>query len=95
VVLLRKRSNACSFCECPSCKVESLGRPDELSPFVLSRSRSARWRAVWIGEDVAEAGDVDPDRIDADPDAPTVEVEPVGLESTPRIRRQRRRKWRA
>ena len=59
--------------------VEALDAEDEATPFVLLLEIDEQARGLGVGEHLAKAFDVDPDRIDANAHAPSVELEPVGL----------------
>ena len=59
--------------------VEALDAEDELPALVLLLELREQARGLGIGERLAEALDVDADRVDADADPPAVDLEPVGL----------------
>ena len=59
--------------------VEALDTEDEPAALVLLLEIGKEPLGLGLGDHLAEALDVDADRVDADADAPPVELEPVGL----------------
>ncbi len=59
--------------------VEPLDAENEAATLVLLLELGEEPRGLGVAERRAEALDVDPDRIDSDPHAPAVELQPVGL----------------
>ena len=66
--------------------VEPLDAEHEPPALVLLLEVGEEPRRLGIGDHLAEAVDVDPDRVDADADAPAVELEPVRLGVDPEHR---------
>ena len=59
--------------------VEALDTENELAPLVLLLEIGQEPLCLGLGDHLAEAVDVDADRVDAYADAPPVELEPIGL----------------
>ncbi len=59
--------------------VEPLHPEDEAAAFVLPLELRQETGCLGLRDDLAKAGDVDPDRVDADTDTAPVELHPVGI----------------
>ena len=79
----RNRSNACELLRDALRVVEPLDAEDEPPALVLLLEVGEEPLGLRVREHLPEALDVDADRIDADPDPPAVELEPVRLRVDP------------
>ena len=94
-VLLEQALECVELLRDPLRVVEPLDPQHELAAAVALVELAGDARRLRIAQGRAEALDVDPDRMDADPDRAVVLLDRVGPGSIPSTRRHEDRKWRA